>query len=204
MTEVFTKYGGGESQPKDKKAPACIVRHPEAGGQCEREAVGEVWALPFCEVHGREAELSYKEGIQETVAFGLDKLNDGGEYVMPRPILEVLKSVEYPRNRDHESVEAAMREAYPPEKLADNIDPDTLRHDYEEPSTNPVDWWTDARYKVLRFMDEAYEDCHLELLRDLELIRERATVQLLLAERDMDERWVRPRLEAKEATKKAS
>ncbi len=204
MTEVFSRYGNGEPRPDHKKAPACIVRHSEAGGQCEREAVGEVWALPFCEVHGKEAELSYKEGIQETVAFGLDKLNDGGEYVLPRPILEVLKSVEYPMSRDHEAVEEAMREAYPPEKLADNIDPDTLRYDYEEQSLNPVDWWTGARYKVLSFMHEAYEDCYVELLRDLELIRERATVQLLLAERDMDERWLRPRLEAKEADKKAS
>ena len=112
MTEVFRKYGGGEPRPDDKAPIACTVRHPEAGGQCEREAIGEVWSLPFCEVHGKEAEMAYMEEYEETIGYGLDMLRDE------------------------------------------------------------------------------------ELLKDLELIRERATVQQLLADRDLERRWAAPRREA--------
>lgn len=55
MKEVFRKYGDGGPHVEPI---ACVVRHPDAGGQCEREAVGEVWSLPFCEIHAREAELA--------------------------------------------------------------------------------------------------------------------------------------------------
>ncbi len=198
MTEVFTRYGGGEPRREDKAAMACTVRHPEAGGQCEREAIGEVWSLPFCEVHGKEAELSYLEERKETIAYGLDMLRDDGRNVLQQPVVEVLKAVEYPALIDREAVEAAMREAYPPEELEQYIDPDTLAYDYEAviAGDTPYDWWCEARIFVLRWMREAFERGALELLRELELVRERATVQQLLADRDLERRWAAPRGEA--------
>ena len=199
MTEVFRKYGGGEPRPDDKAPIACTVRHPEAGGQCQREAIGEVWALPFCEVHGKEAETAYLEERVETIGYGLDMLRDDGRNVLQQPVVEVLKTVEYPSRIDHDAVEAAMREAYPPEELEQHIDPDILAYDYEKDfiiGDGPYDWWCEARLMVLRFMREAFERGSSELLKDLELIRERATVQQLLADRDLERRWAVPRREA--------
>ncbi len=47
MTEVFRKYCAGEAEerPEDKEPIACIVRHPDAGGPCQREAIGVVVGL---------------------------------------------------------------------------------------------------------------------------------------------------------------
>ncbi|MDP9437368.1 MAG: hypothetical protein M3P49_01245 [Actinomycetota bacterium] len=46
----FRKYGPAPAEEKDP--PTCVVTYPE---DCGRAAVGEVWALPFCEGHGTEA-----------------------------------------------------------------------------------------------------------------------------------------------------
>ena len=103
MTEVFRKYGGGEPRPDDKAPIACTVRHPEAGGQCEREAIGEVWSLPFCEVHGKEAEMAYLEEYEETIGYGLDMLQDEGKNVLQRLVVEALKTIERPAGIDRDA-----------------------------------------------------------------------------------------------------
>ncbi len=41
----------------DERELPCFVRHPDAGGQCWRPAVMQVYGLGFCEVHGPEAKL---------------------------------------------------------------------------------------------------------------------------------------------------
>ena len=196
---MFRKYGGGESRPEDKAPIACTVRHPEAGGQCEREAIGEMWSLPFCEVHGKEAELAYLEELQETIAYGLDMLRDDARNVLQQPVAEALARIERPAGIDRDAVEAAMREAYPPEELEQHIDPDTLAYDYEKDfmiGDGPYDWWCEARLMVLRFMREARERGSVELLHGLEPLRERATVQQLLVDCDLERRWAAPRREA--------
>ena len=202
MTEVFTKYGGPSGRPRpESKAPiVCTVRHPEAGGQCEREAIGEVWSLPFCEVHGKEAELAYLDERHETISYGLDILRGDEMSVLQQPVAEVLNMVEYPKPIDRGAIEAEARKAYPPKELEGHIDPNTLAYDYEAhlAGDGPYDWWCEARYMVLRYMREASERAAYELLRELELIRERATVQQLLSHRGLYERCVRPRQEAKE------
>ena len=57
VMEVFRKYPETTPAEERKGSPVCIVSHPDAGGPCRREAIGEVWSLPFCAAHGREAEL---------------------------------------------------------------------------------------------------------------------------------------------------
>jgi hypothetical protein len=188
MTEVFTRYGEGGPRPDHVPPKACTVRHPDAGGQCPREAVGEVWALPFCEVHGREAELAYREEISESVGNGLEALLDAENqrHDKNRALLDALRGVAGPRDVDYLIQEAAMRKAFPPEELAANTDPDTLRFDYEIYGRDtPSDWWHEARIMAVRFMRQAQA---VPILEDLELIRERATVQQLLADRDMGRR----------------
>jgi hypothetical protein len=81
-----------------------------------------------------------------------------------------------------------MEEAYPPEDHEGNTDPDTLSFDYgRHGSDTPHDWWCEARSLLVRFMRQA-ADRGVPLVAELEYLRERATVQELLAERDMDRR----------------
>ena len=42
MRELFTRYGPGPA-PDGHEVPRCVVSHPDAGGPCGEEAVGEVW-----------------------------------------------------------------------------------------------------------------------------------------------------------------
>ncbi|MBA3423980.1 MAG: hypothetical protein H0U04_05420 [Rubrobacter sp.] len=188
MTEVFTRYGGGGPRPAYREPIACVVAHPDAGGRCEREAVGEVWRLPFCEVHGREAELAYMDEINDAVRAELDALGDA-ENQKPgsnEALLEALARTPTPPGVDRVIHLAAMEEAYPPDELEGNTDPDMLRFDYETHGRDtPYDWWCEARIMAVRFMCEAQS---VPILKDLELVRERATVQELLASRDMDRR----------------
>ena len=180
MTEVFRRYGGGEPRPDDKAPIACTVRHPDAGGQCKREAIGEVWALPFCEAHGKEAELAYREELAETVGNELAALYraQNERFRRDEALLEVLGSLEGPPMVHYEDQDAAIVEAYPPEKLEKNIDSDILAYDYEAAKAcdTPHDWWCEARIVTVRFMREAYDRGSVELLQELELVRERATV----------------------------
>lgn len=193
MTEVFTRYGDGGPRPDDVEPIACVVHHPDAGGQCGREAIGEVWALPFCEVHGREAELAYKDELAVTASLEFEALWDAE---MKRAdtnwsIMEALEAAEKPANVDYLIHLVAMKAAYPPEELAANTDPDTLRFDYEiHGRDTPYDWWCESRIMAVRFMRQATA---VPILEELELVRERATVQQLLAERDLDRRWTSQR-----------
>lgn len=189
MTEVFRRYGDGDPQGRDHvETIACVVRHPDAGGQCEREAVGEVWALPFCEVHGHEAELAYKTDLAETVDTELEALR-GAEAVRvgtDRALLEALQACPDPAHVGYGVHKAAMEAAYPPEELADNMDPDIPRFEFGSPAGDtPYDWWCESRELLVRFMRQATS---VPIIKELELVRERATVQELLAERDMDRR----------------
>ena len=64
----------------------------------------------------------------------------------------------------------------------------------------PVEWWADERYLLLYFMRRASGEGLPRLVEDLEGLREKATVQLALAERDMDRRYyVVPRRAARGA-----
>jgi hypothetical protein len=187
MTEVFSKYG---PETEGDEPIRCVVAHPDAGGQCGQPAVGEVWALPFCEIHGREAELAYMDERNKAVGNKLEALADAENKRHDRDpgLLEALKAALAPPDVDHAIYEKAMADAYPPDELAGNIDPDILAFDYEEIGSTPYDWWCEARLMVVRFMRQAAVDAP-EILDDLELLRERATVQQLLAGRDLDRRW---------------
>ena len=53
----------------------CMVRHPDAGGQCERPAVIEVYRLHFCEVHRAEAKAGALEELYHDAANFLKRLD---------------------------------------------------------------------------------------------------------------------------------
>ena len=191
MTEVFRKYGAGfaDGRPEDKEPIACVVSHPDAGGPCRREAIGEVWSLPFCKVHGREAELA----AQDEMATSLEGIFTGlGAVERERhdrneEVLRIIKEAATTPGSDTLAHVKAIAAAYPPEELEANTDPDTLRYDYGGTGMdNPHDWWCEAQLMVCRFMRQAHDRGLAGLLTDPEYARERATVQRALADRYMD------------------
>jgi hypothetical protein len=203
MTEVFRRYPG--APPEEKDPPRCVVSHPDAGGPCERVAVGEVWSLPFCEIHGREAELAAKVEIHATTDQDLEQILQNAQFnrLATNPyLLEIFRTVRAPFGGYEDAHEEAMCKAYPPEVLAENTDPATLAFTYGEEYVSgetggacPVDWWADTLDLLCRFVREADHACLPPLLRELEYLREQATVQLVLATRDYDLRYgeARPR-----------
>jgi hypothetical protein len=193
MEEVFSKYPETTPAEERRGSPVCIVSHPDAGGPCGRPAIGEVWSLPFCEVHGREAELAAQDEMESSlkgIFRGLvaveQERHDRNE--MALTIIKEAASKAAPSEAvDILAHEEAMAAAYPPEELEANTDPETLRYDYEHTGAdNPHDWWCEAQILACRFMRQAHAHGLAGLLRDLEYARERATVQRVLADRYMD------------------
>jgi hypothetical protein len=201
MTEVFRKYP--ETTPSEteerKGSPVCVVSHPDAGGPCERPAIGEVWSLPFCELHGREAELAARDEMAsslEGIFTGLQALeqerHDRNETAV-RIIEEAISEAGI--TSDTAAHEEAMALAYPPEELEANTHPATLTYDYEDHGRDsPHDWWCEAQLMACRSMRQAHDRGLSGLLEELELARERATVQRLLAARYMDLRYEHARI----------
>ncbi len=75
------------------------------------------------------------------------------------------------------------------------LDPETAGYDYEHEygMDGPEDWWHASRELIVRFVREA-DGLGLGSLRDdLELLRQRATVQQMLASRDYQRRYIEPR-----------
>lgn len=184
---------------------SCVVSHPDAGGQCQRPVAKMVWSLPFCEVHGQEAEAAALEEISDDTQMQLEALlsaenaRSGSNQLLLHTLgqAETLASevrVEHFREQDE-----ALRAAYPP--LEGHIDSDTLAFDYwqDYACDGPVDWWSEARYLMSRFMRQSHERGLPELVRGLEFLRERACAQLVQAQDDYDRRYVKPSVRARGA-----
>jgi len=70
-----------ELTDEDQGIP-CVVRHEDAGGQCERPAVEKVYDLAFCEVHGPEARLGALGAASEEAANFFERFRNPH---VPRP-----------------------------------------------------------------------------------------------------------------------
>lgn len=187
----FRKYP--PPPPMETKPPMCSVTYPEP---CRWVAVGEVWNLSFCEAHGEEAHAAALLEAHEDAGRELDALRGlvEGEHAVRNPLVyEVLKGAKFPRGyADPAGHAGVIRSAYALDTV--EADPDTLVFDYDgEPGDTPYDWWCEAREMVVGWMREAYEAGQPPLLKALEPIRERATVQQELALDDMNRRYVEPR-----------
>ncbi len=190
----FRKYP--PPPPEETEPPVCVVTYPTA---CDRPACGEVWALPFCEAHGREAEIAAKNEAEEDARREREALLSAvGAGVVRNPLLRsALGGVVFPAGAPGEEHDEAIRTAYALRES--DTDTDTLRYDYGDATARdtPFDWWCEAREMVCGFMRQAYEAGQRPLLEALEPIRERATVQQELALRDMERRYVEPRRAAR-------
>lgn len=177
----------------------CAVSHPDAGGPCGRPGTRMVWNLPFCEVHGAEAEAAALVEITEDAEIGLDDLrgsgngHPGSNAILLRALEEAGKPNTTARSgyeRDHQET---LYLAYP--LVEGRADPTVTTFDYdsEYAGDGPVEWWAETRYLLCRFMREAQGTGLVALVEELEPLRERASAQLVQAEADYERRWVAPR-----------
>ena len=108
----------------------------------------------------------------------------------PEVVKAVFRGLGWGRE-DRERYKEARAKAFPPAELGGRADPETLRFDYarDYEGDGPVEWWEDQRRLLLRFLRQAAPEGVPTLVAELERLRERATVQLALAERDFQRRW---------------
>ena len=198
----FRKYPPETPMEERKGEPVCVVAYPNP---CGRAAVGEVWALPFCEAHGEEAHAAARLEAYEDAGRELEALTGRAYEALPvrNPLVrEAIAAMRIPGmglGYDHGE---AIRAAYDLEAAA--TDPDTLAYDYGDAlsADTHYDWRSQAREMVVGFMREAYEEGQPHLLRDLEPLREYESVQQELALRDMERRYVEPRRSEREERRK--
>ena len=65
--DALARYGAGPIP--------CVVRHADAGGQCGRDGVLEVYGLVFCGPHGEEAKAGALEELYQDAAWSLQVLD---------------------------------------------------------------------------------------------------------------------------------
>ena len=207
MMELFTRYD--PTTPEEHRgSPVCVASYPEP---CGGAAVGEGWGcLPFCERHWTEAELSAREELVAETQNELENLEfaESQRFHKNGAVVRALRAAGAPgldwTPSDSDAYDAAREAAFLVEGRDDLADPDTPAYDYDRhEGDGPVEWWSDERYLLLYFMRRASTAGLPRLMQDLEGLRERATVQPALAERDMDRRYVAPRKAAREAEKRA-
>lgn len=178
-------------------APACIVSHPDAGGACGRPAVYEVWALPFCELHGLEANALALEELYHDAGDELERWQNPHAQPLNSEVQMIVRSgVKWTSKRwehHHERAERLVQEAYP--VIDERVAPETTGWDpYSLDDEAPVDRWSETRFLLARFMREAFSEYAYTVIEDLEPMRERACAQLVAAEAD-SERKLGPREE---------
>ena len=82
----------------ESETPSCVVSHPDAGGPCGRPAIGEVWSLPFYELHGAEAEAAVLDEITEDLEKELEILADAKQqrHLPNRVLVRALEQIATP------------------------------------------------------------------------------------------------------------
>jgi hypothetical protein len=170
----------------------CFVRHTDAGGQCERPAVMEVYGLPFCELHGVEAKAGALAEIYDDADLDLERLdNRMAPWENPATAWWIAEA----REKLHEqAIEASHAEqpailgAYP--VIAERVDVETRGYDYWTPTEDltPVDSFSEARRLLHKLMRQAYGGGDSWLVEDLEYKREMASAQLAFALEDYERR----------------
>ncbi len=109
-----------EQATEEHQGLPCIVRHPDAGGQCWRPEAMKVHGLGFCEVHGPEARIdALSEAAHEAQEF-FERLRN--PHVSPlsamvRQGLEAALSGLWLECDEDVRYEEALLTAYPPEAV---------------------------------------------------------------------------------------
>ncbi len=176
-----------EDEGRLEDAPVCVVSHPDAGGACGKPAACEVYGLPFCGLHGLEANYGC---LNQVYSLALDELSDMRSEGLCPATLEHLdagwRRFNGLTNSFSDAHSRQAKEAFA--HLEGRVDAETLEWDYEDPTETPPDWWLEAYWKLCRFMYEAWRSRRYFVCGELEPLRERAAAQYAFAEKVFRER----------------
>lgn len=113
----------------------CWVRHPSAGGLCERKATTMVYGLLFCEIHGAEGAAGALAELYQDAADFLERVDNPH---VPAPNAEAeqafmaaRRGMERHRDEYSDMEEAALRRAYP--TIPEWVCSETSAFDYFNP-----------------------------------------------------------------------
>ncbi len=152
----------------------CVVRHPDAGGRCQRTATVRMYnVLNFCPEHGEEAKVGALMELYQDAGYFFDRfrnphvpdLNNLIERELAAAIVRM--NDEGPSDDDHQR---ALSRAYPnpPEGVREMI---RLWECDERANRGPapVDLLLDSYYTICKLMRIAFEDGEdwlVEILED--------------------------------------
>lgn len=167
----------------DEVEAHCVVDHPDAGDACGRPGVYEVVGLPFCEVHGPEANSGILAQLYHDALDGFAQLDNQQAVPLQAEVLRVVQDA-YDRSLETHSRYAkhhgdVVREAYP--LIRERVDQETLDWSPGNYERVPTDEWMDEYHEVCALMLRAYGGLAPGLVRDLEPLRERAAAQFSYA-----------------------
>jgi len=166
----------------------CFVRHEDAGGKCDRNAVVQVYGLKFCELHGTEARTGALKELYEDAREFMQRLDNPHVEPPNAAVLAIVRDTASMLLDAQKKDEDAIRRAYP--VIPERVEEDTQDFDYEDPNprSGPVDWNSDLRHLVHKLMRLAFEQRATWLVESLELDRKHVTAQLSFALADCEEK----------------
>lgn len=145
--------------------------------------VYEVYGLPFCEVHGMEANVGAMAQLHNEATDEFDRMDNAHATPIQPEVLRVAR-VERERNledhhRYHCRHDALLLDAYP--LIPERIDPETRGWRPGDVGFSPVDWWAEEYRQLCSFMLQTCRSWITGLVRELEPLRERAAAQYAFA-----------------------
>jgi hypothetical protein len=180
----------------------CWVRHPSAGGSCERKATTMVYGMLFCEKHGAEATAGALGELYQDAGDVLERAdNPTGPPLSNAEAARVLEAgwreLDRGRKGCDDAEEAALRRAYP--VIPDRVCYETVAFDYRldpenphGPDNEPTYIYEKARRLLCKLMRLAYQEQADWAVEVLEYEREGASAQLAFALEDYERKMGTP------------
>jgi hypothetical protein len=173
----------------------CWVRHPSAGGSCERKATTMVYGMLFCEDHGAEATAGALGELYRDAGDVLERMDNPHVPLSNAEASRVLEAAwrELDRGRKgcDDVEEALLRRAYP--VIPERVCYETVAFDYRldpenphGPDDEPTYIYDHARGLLCKLMRLAYQAGADWAVEVLELERESASAQLAFALEDYE------------------
>ncbi len=164
----------------------CVVRHPDAGGRCQRTAAIKMYGmLNFCPEHGEEAKVGALMELYQDAGYFFDRfrnphtpdLNNLVERELAAAIVRM--NDEGPSDSDHYR---ALSRAYPnpPEGVREMI-AQWERDERANRGPTPLDLLLDSYYTLCKLMRIAFEDGEDWLVEMLEHERQETAAQAAFA-----------------------
>ncbi|PLS86818.1 MAG: hypothetical protein CYG60_05235 [Actinobacteria bacterium] len=196
MTNDAARYFVRDLDPNNdfERGLPCVVRHPDAGGRCERTATVKMYEiLNFCPDHGAEARVGALMELYQDAGYFFDRfrnphtpdLNNLVERELAAAIVRM--NDEGPSDSDHYR---ALFRAYPnpPEGVREMI-AQWERDERANRGPTPLDLLLDSLFTIYKLMRLSFEDGEDWLTELLEYQRQECAARAACASED---RGLRP------------